>query len=357
MSDNTTAPAEIPNPYGMDFAGQTAGLAAKLGLTSAPQETPAPEPTPTPEPVVEPPVVQAEPVTDTPAAPVTDTPAPAATETKPWFQEPKTYPGEDTPAPVAQQPAAPAENPYKEIEPLLADPEIKMILELKKAGKSIKDYAEQIRVVDFKAMTPEQLLAYEMQKYGAPQASIDAKLEEYAEMEAWEKNKDAETRRAQLEAEQTYRVSAFTNNIKQEHERSSQEQAAYEADALRKRDAIINDMVGKEYKGFVQTEREAKALRYRFEHGFPELYYKKADGTPDYNRIDPEAFAEFARRYDFLEGIVQANASKNFNNGKEAILEKVTNPSRGEQGAPPNTDVDPRQAMQAVATDFFKAPF
>lgn len=359
MAEPTINPPvqEPPNPFGMDFSGQTAALAAKL---SAPVNTPAAAPEPvidntpaTPDPAA---VAPIEPVaTDTPAPAATDTPAP---EAKPFWEEPKVYPGEEAPAPVGQVPAAPAEDPYKDIAPLLSDPEVQMILELKKAGKSIKDYAEQIKVVDFKTMTPEQLLEYDVLRYGGTKEDVEAELETFAEKPIYERNKESEVRRAQLEGEQAQRVSAFTNDIKQEHARSSQEQAAYNARILQEREAIINDMVGKEFQGgFVLGEREAKALRYRCEYGFPEWYEKNADGTPNYDRVNLKRFITDVAKLDFSEGITSSVISKNFNNGKEVILDKVTNASKGEQGSPTNTSVDPIKAMQEVADTMFKPKF
>jgi len=296
----------------------------------------------TPEPVVpvatEP--VAVEPVTPEPVVPVTPDPvAPAAQDntivdtqvTKDWFENPE-FVDPLSPTPTQQTPT---------VDPLLEDPEVKLFLEAKKGGKTLKDVVESYRLIDPTGMDETSIVraGYELQ--GIKGDDLDNAMFQYEQAGDFIKNKILSDSKSTIDAYNTERITSLSAPAAQYEEAQRKIVEKFETDVNQHFDAIKNQ----ELYGFKITDEVADELKNYVTNEFD---FRNPDGT-----LNVPKMIKLALFDKHANEIVKANVVKAKNLGREEVLKEVTNPSPvtpASTNIPQDRLADIRNAVNAYNT-------
>ncbi len=284
-----------------------------------PPATPVETPVVTPvtniagEPLIEPPK-PVEQVPETPAEPVTVAATPVVTEptavepAKEWYEgdEPSTQP--------ATSAAQPTTTPVA-TDPLLDDPEVKFILEQKKAGKNLSDIISHLSVTDNSNLPDREVVAQGLKDFKNKTAD------------------DIETIMSQFDSltyfEQETKVNEFRNlyaNRVQERQKLLSEPVTKQKEFqdqvinrfIQEVDAGTSKLVDQEFKNLKITAEMADDIKQTVLN----LTLTREDGS-----FNTEDMIEFAIFKKYAGKLVAANVSKAKNSGRQEVLIATTNPS------------------------------
>ena len=236
------------------------------------------------------------------------------TDSKEWYDDDSEIESTPAPAPVPQEPVQ--EEQTNTLPPELEDEEVKLLIEYKKSGKSLKDFVQEYNVVDYAGMEDSKILELGLKQLeGFSGEELEEASNEIESMTLFQKKKLIRDYRDQFESinrEKLKQLSTFENA-----------QAETQKVALERFNTELENTVktisGKERYGLKITDEMSGALK---KFVAEEMTFQRKDGS-----IDVEALLDVALWRKYGKELVRANVTRAKNEGREEILRQTTNPS------------------------------
>lgn len=286
-----------------------------------PPADPAPaDPTP-----VDPAPANPTPADPTPANPPAD-PAPAdppadpAPRAKEWWEDDEPQPADPKPGDPA--PADP--KPNDKVEPqsqIDLDEDLKLLLEYKKSGKTLKDFVNEYRVDDIASWSEEQIVKNGIKEFmGLEGEELEQAVYEYENASIFQKKQWAESFRQQYNQKNQDKLKQLTSSNEKLAEQEQAVAQKYNAEL----ETFSQKIVGQELYGMKITDEMSKDLKNYIDKEFT---LQRNDGS-----FDIEKMFSVALWLKHGKDLVKANITKARNEGREQIIKDVTNPSKNMTG-------------------------
>lgn len=263
------------------------------------------------------------PVDPVPADPTPADPAPAdpnPTPQKMWWEDDEPQPADPKPADPA--PADPKPNdkvePQSQIE---LDEDLKLLMEYKKSGKSLKDFVNEYKVDDISSWTEEQIIKNGIQEFmGLEGDQLEQAIYEYENASIFQKKQWAESFKQQYNQKNQEKLKQLT---------SSNEKLAVQEQAVAQKynaelESFSQQVVGQELYGMKITDEMSKDLRNYIDKEFT---LQRPDGS-----FDIEKMYSIGLWLKYGKDLMKANMTKAKNEGRDQIIKEVTNPSKNMTG-------------------------
>jgi hypothetical protein len=237
----------------------------------------------------------------------------------------------------------PSEKEKLEImERLLQDHEIKLFLEAKRAGKSLKDVANEYQTVDYGTMDAETLAKHYGQHLGLSDDQIEESIDGISSMTPIQKHELMASWKGKLESAQASKMEQLIGGYRQVSQ--SQEQIVQKlAQDVDKEAAFIVD---KELFGAKLTQKDAED-------------FKKWVSTFDYLNPDGSYNVQMLRNFWLgavkMPSIQKANYAKGQSEGRKEILKEVHRPSQNSAAATRLPEVKSNQSDAEKAQKALRA--
>lgn len=288
-------------------------LRAQSGNAGSPPVPPAVPPAP---PASEPaaPVSPDAPAGDPPAAPPVGDPTPPTPPagdppTKEWYEadEPLSAntPQKDTP-------------PAEQIE---LDDDLKLLLEYKKSGKTLKDFVDEYQIQDVDKLSDEQIVKSGLKEFlNLTDEELETAIYEYENATIFQKKEMARQMREQYKQKNQDKLKQLTGDNAKYAEQQAKAFETYKTEVAEFRSQIVD----KEVYGLKVTAEMANDL---VDFAENQITFQRPDGTYDIEKI-----FSVALWLKHGKEIVKANVTKARNEGKEQVIREVTNPSSNTTG-------------------------
>lgn len=237
----------------------------------------------------------------------------------------------------------PSEKEKLEImERLLQDHEIKLFLEAKRAGKSLKDVASEYQTVDYGSMDAETLAKHYGQYLGLSDDQIEESIDGISSMTPIQKHELMASWKGKLESAQASKMEQLIGGYRQVSQ--SQEQIVQKlAQDVEKEAAFIVD---KELFGAKLTQKDAED-------------FKKWVSTFDYLNPDGSYNVQMLRNFWLgavkMPSIQKANYAKGQSEGRKEVLKEVHRPSQNSAAATRLPEVKSNQSDAEKAQKALRA--
>jgi hypothetical protein len=276
---------------------------------------------PTPTPVVETPAettiaVEAPVVTDPVETVVENQPVNKTVEVQPqndWFALEENTPVQT----IKPTESEPVKNDYSA---LLEDPEVKQFLELKKAGKSLPEIAQEYQPIDFRSKSADDIVALYGKENGWSETDIESQLTSMEGRSKFEIDTIRQQMQKALEKTQEDKFNVLVAGSK----RQAELQAQLMQRATQELAAEKQNLVGKEIVGLKLTPDDAND----FEKFVNEFNVTRADGS--FNIPLLRNFWLGARK---LQAIQKSALSTGKTEGIKEVLSEVHRPSENPASA------------------------
>jgi len=269
--------------------------------------TPA-EPTPAPVAAAEP--TPAEPVSTNPVNPqITD----AVTQAKEWWEN-------DEPAPADSTPAGKTEPQQQQTQADL-DEDLKLLMEYKKSGKTLKDFVNDYKVEDISTWSEEQIIKNGIKEFmGLEGEQLDQAIYEYENASIFQKKQWAESFKQQYNQKNQDKLKQLTSSNDKFAEQEQAVAQKYNAEL----ESFSQQVVGQELYGMKITDEMSKDLKSFIDKEFT---LQRPDGS-----FDVEKMYSIGLWLKYGKDLMRANITKAKNEGRDQIIKEVTNPSKNMTG-------------------------
>lgn len=273
-------------------------------------EAPVTPETPAAEPVIETPVVAVTP--ETPAV-VNTAETPVETpDVKPWYETQE--------APVAQTTTTTTTQAVPEVE---IDPELKLIQEWKKAGKSLADFVKEYQPVDYNTMSPEQIYKMGLNDLGVTgEEDVSTAMAEFETMPTLQRAQLIAGLREKYNSTGQERLKQLLAPVEATNAKTQQIIESYNNEVQKIGDSWTN----KNVYGVTVTAEMAQGIATAIKNN--EFGFQNNDGT-----FNVEKMAEAMFVIKHLPTIVKVNVAQAKTEGKKEVLAAVTNPSKNNTSA------------------------
>lgn len=283
-----------------------ADIADQLRNQTPPTDTALANPTPA-EPT------PAEPVS-TPAVndQITDS---VTTPQKQWWED-------DEPEPADPKPADPKPNdkvePQSQIE---LDEDLKLLMEYKKSGKSLKDFVNEYKVDDISSWSDEQIVKSGIEEFmGLKGDELEQAIYEFENASIFQKKQWAESFKQQYNQKNQEKLKQLTSSNEKLAEQEQVVAQKYNAEL----ESFSQQVVGQELYGMKITDEMSKDLRNYIDKEFT---LQRPDGS-----FDIEKMYSIGLWLKYGKDLMKANMTKAKNEGRDQIIKEVTNPSKNMTG-------------------------
>jgi hypothetical protein len=202
--------------------------------------------------------------------------------------------------------------------PELDDEEVKLLIEYKKSGKSLKDFVQEYNVVDYGSMDDDKILELGLKQLeGFKGDELDEATSEIHTMTLFQKKKlirDYRDQFEQINQEKLKQLSSY-ENVQSEAQQATVQRFNTELENVAK------SIQGQERYGLKITDEMSNGLK---KFVAEEMSFQRADGS-----LDVEALLDVALWRKYGKELVRANVTRAKNEGREEILRQTTNPSAG----------------------------
>lgn len=202
--------------------------------------------------------------------------------------------------------------------PELDDEEVKLLIEYKKSGKSLKDFVQEYNVVDYGSMDDDKILELGLKQLeGFKGDELDEATSEIHTMTLFQKKKlirDYRDQFEQINQEKLKQLSSY-ENVQSEAQQATVQRFNTELENVAK------SIQGQERYGLKITDEMSQGLK---KFVAEEMSFQRADGS-----LDVEALLDVALWRKYGKELVRANVTRAKNEGREEILRQTTNPSAG----------------------------
>jgi len=289
-----------------DIADQLRNQTPPVAPTAV-EPTPA-EPTPAPVPAEPTP---AEPVVAAPVNPqITDSVTAVAKE---WWDS-------DEPAPADPKPTDKNEPQQLQAQPDL-DEDLKLLMEYKKSGKTLKDFVNDYKVEDISTWSEEQIIKNGIKEFmGLEGEQLDQAIYEYENASIFQKKQWAESFKQQYNQKNQDKLKQLTSSNDKFAEQEQAVAQKYNAEL----ESFSQQVVGQELYGMKITDEMSKDLKSFIDKEFT---LQRADGS-----FDVEKMYSIGLWLKYGKDLMRANITKAKNEGRDQIIKEVTNPSKNMTG-------------------------
>lgn len=256
-------------------------------------------------------------------------------ETPSWME----LPAQDSPKQEASNEPS-AEEKLKYYEQLMQDKELQLIIEAKKAGRSLRDVAEEYKVIDYSKMSAEDITKHYGQQIGLDEDQIEESIDSLSSMNPIQKHEMLNSWRQKLETAQASKFEQLAGSYRQE---SQNQQAVMQKFAM-DLDKEASFIVDKELFGAKLTQKDADD----FKRWVSTFDYVNSDGTYNVAKLRNFWLGEVK-----LPTLQKANYAKGQSEGRKEILKEVHRPSQSSAVATKLPEVksnksDPEKAASAL---------
>jgi hypothetical protein len=281
------------------------------------QTSPA-EPTP-----VEPAAVEPTPVNPTPVEPApvaTATPAvndqitDSVTVKKEWWEDDQPNPPAD-PKPVDDKKTEITEPSFD------LDEDLKLLLEYKKSGKTLKDFVNEYKIQDYSTWDDSKIIAEGLKEFmSLSDEEMEQAKYEFDSASIFQKKQMVDSFKQKFEQKNEGLLKQLTSSNVQVDERQKAVSDIFNSQL----DTFSKEIVDKEVYGMKITDEMSKDLRNFIEKEFT---LQRQDGT-----FDVEKMYSIGLWLKYGKDLVKANITKAKNEGKEQVIREVSNPSKNNTG-------------------------
>ncbi len=288
-------------------------IADQLRNQTPPVAPTAVEPTlaePTPAPVVAEPTPD-EPVVAAPVNPqITDSVTAVAKE---WWES-------DEPAPADPKPTDKNEPQQPQAQTDL-DEDLKLLMEYKKSGKTLKDFVNDYKVDDISTWSEEQVVKNGIKEFmGLEGEELEQAIYEYDNASIFQKKQWAESFKQQYNQKNQDKLKQLTSSNDKFAEQEQAVAQKYNAEL----ESFSQQVVGQELYGMKITDEMSKDLKSFIDKEFT---LQRADGS-----FDVEKMYSIGLWLKYGKDLMRANITKAKNEGRDQIIKEVTNPSKNMTG-------------------------
>jgi len=229
---------------------------------------------------------------------------------KDWWED------EDSDVQTAPKSEKRAEEPVVEKQESL-DPDLELLMEYKKSGKSLADFVKEYSVEDYKSWGEDKLVKEGLKEfYGITEEDMDSAFYEFQNSSIFQKKQLLEGFMQKFEEKNANKLKELTSTNTQQQE---QAKAVYE-----KYNQELSDygqqVANKELYGLKITDEMSKNL---IKYINDEFTLTRQDGT-----FDIEKVYSVALWLKHGKDLVKANITKAKNEGREQVIREVSNPSK-----------------------------
>ena len=302
-----------------------------------PNPTPAPEPAPTPEP------------TPAPTPDPTPTPEPNPTSTqKEWYEddEPAVTVNDQITDSVTQinNSNEPKPQEVKTDAPVEFDDEdIRLIMEYKKQGKTLKDFVNDYKVVDYSSMDDNKIIELalrDLENFSSEEA--EQVKDEIDQMPLFQKKKLIQEYRSQFNQMNEGKLKELTSSTTKAGEQETLIMNRFQTEL----DQTTTSMADSERYGIKITGEMSKEIK---KYIAEDMNLQRKDGT-----FDVDLMVEFALWKKYGKDIVRANVTRAKNEGREEILKATLNPSTGMTSSNQNPGFGTGSAVEDAFNNYLK---
>ena len=248
--------------------------------------------------------------------------------------------GQEAEEPVQQ---GPSDREKVEImDKLMQDYEIKLLLEAKRAGKSLKDVAKEYQSVDYSSMDVEDLAKHYGQYLGLSDEQIEESIDGLSSLNPIQRHEMTNSWRQKLDSAQASKLEQIIGGYKQEYQR--QEQIVKKLNMDVEKEAAF--LVDKDVFGAKLTTKDAED----FKKWVNDFNYLNPDGT--YNVPMLRNFWLGAVK---MPSIQKANYAKGQSEGRKEVLKEVHRPSENSAAATRLPEVKSNQSDSDKAQKALRA--
>ena len=248
----------------------------------------------------------------------TETESSEAPAQKEWYDDDDSEPAKPTAETTQTTPAQsePSNEQTTTTPPELDDEEVKLLIEYKKSGKSLKDFVQEYNVVDYGSMDDDKILELGLKQLeGFKGDELDEATSEIQTMTLFQKKKlirDYRDQFEQINQEKLKQLSSY-ENVQSEAQQATVQRFNTELENVAK------SIQGQERYGLKITDEMSTNLK---KFVAEEMSFQRPDGS-----LDVEALLDVALWRKYGKELVRANVTRAKNEGREEILRQTTNPS------------------------------
>jgi hypothetical protein len=282
----------------------------------------------------------AEPTVTTEAAPENTAP-PVSTESAPadlqeWWQK-----DSSEPQPVETkvvEPTTAVEKPNNQIE---LDDDLRLIVEYKKSGKSLKDFVNEYKIEDVASLSDEDVVKGGLKEFmQLSDEEYEQATYEFSNASIFQKKQWAESFRQQFAKKNEEKLKQLTSSNLQQTEYQKAVADKYNTEI----DSFSKEIVGKELYGLKITDEMSSNLKNFIDKEFT---MQKEDGS-----FDVEKIYSIGLWLKYGKDLVKANVTKAKNEGREQVIREVSNPSKNMTGGGRSVGSGLESAAEAFNTLF-----
>jgi hypothetical protein len=316
---------------------QDEDAAKRAAETAGANPTETVEPTTSVEPPAEPaapvePVALSEPTTQADSTTTTTTSEPPAQ--KAWYEN-------DDVATVNDQITDSVTQTQQT--PEFDDEDIKLIMEYKKQGKTLKDFVNDYKVVDYNSMEDSKIIELalrDLEKFSAEDA--EQAKEEIETMPLFQKKRLIQEYRAQFNQINEGKLKELTSSNTKVAEQEGIIMNRFQTEL----DQTTTSLTETERYGIKITDEMSKGIK---KYIAEEMSLQRKDGT-----FDVDLMVEFALWKKYGKDIVRANVTRAKNEGREEILKTTLNPSAGMTSSNQNPGFGSGGAVEDAFSQYLK---
>ena len=149
----------------------------------------------------------------------------------------------------------------KEYQALLNDPEIKLAVEARKAGKSIKDIVPNLTVTDYSKMDLKTLAEHYGKSRGWSDTDIEASIESVERKPAYEREQFMESWAQKLQSADQGKLEQFANQLREQGAQNIERERFIEQKSFQDLDAEAAFMEGKLVAGIKLTKEDSNDFK------------------------------------------------------------------------------------------------
>lgn len=201
------------------------------------------------------------------------------------------------------------------------DDDLKLLLEYKKSGKTLKDFVNEYKVEDYKSWEDDKIVLDGLKEFmNLSEEEMEQAKYEFESATILQKKQLADTFRQKFEQKNEQLLKQLSSSDNKFQER----QAAISNKFNEELESFSKNVVEQEVYGLKVTDEMSKDLKNFIQNEFT---LQKEDGS-----FDIEKMYSIGLWLKYGKDLVKANITKAKNEGKEQVIREVSNPSKNNTG-------------------------
>jgi hypothetical protein len=201
------------------------------------------------------------------------------------------------------------------------DDDVKLILEYKKSGKTLKDFVKEYKVEDYSSWNDDKLVLDGLKEFmNLSEEEMEQAKYEFESATILQKKQMADTFRQKFEQKNEQLLKQLSSSDTKFQEK----QTAISNKFNEELESFSKNVVDQEVYGLKVTDEMSKDLKNFIQNEFT---LQKEDGS-----FDIEKMYSIGLWLKYGRDLVKANITKAKNEGKEQVIREVSNPSKNNTG-------------------------